>query len=468
MTDKFDLVVIGGGPGGYVHAIKAAQLGLKVAVVEKHTALGGTCLNVGCIPSKALLSASHEFHKAGHDFETFGIKISGVKVDLPKMMQFKQDVINSNTKGIDFLFKKNKIERYLGTGSFKDASTVIITDASGAKKEISGKYITIATGSASIDIPNVTVDEKQIVTSTGALALDKIPEKMIVIGGGVIGLEMASVWSRLGSKVTVVEYLDRILPGMDNEVSREMTKILGKQGLEFKFGTKVTGAKADKKGVTLTAEPAAGGKAEELKADVVLVAIGRKAYTDGLNLDAVGVKRNERGVILVDDTFETNIEGIYAIGDVIPGPMLAHKAEDEGFVLAEMLAGQSGHIDYNLVPGVVYTAPEAASIGQTEEQLKKDGINYKSGKFPFMANGRARSINQTDGFVKILVDAKTDKVLGAHIVGPEAGALIHEVAVLMEFGGSAEDLARTCHAHPTLNEAVKEAALAAFALPIHI
>jgi dihydrolipoamide dehydrogenase len=383
-------------------------------------------------------------------------------------MKFKQEVIDANTKGIDFLFKKNKIERFLGTGSIKSAGTVIVKDASGATKELNTKYITIATGSASIDIPNVTVDEKQIVSSTGALELSTIPATMIVIGGGVIGLEMASVWSRLGSNVTVVEYLDRILPTMDNEVSKEMLKSMTKQGLVFKFGTKVTGAKADKKGVILTAEPAAGGKAEELKADVVLVAIGRKAYTDGLNLDAVGVKRNERGVILVDEHFETNIEGIYAIGDVIQGPMLAHKAEDEGFILAEMLAGSSGHIDYNLVPGVVYTAPEAASIGQTEEQLKKDGINYKIGKFPFMANGRARSINQTDGFVKILADARTDKVLGAHIVGPEAGSLIHEVAVLMEFGGSAEDLARTCHAHPTLNEAVKEAALAAFSLPIHI
>jgi dihydrolipoamide dehydrogenase len=469
MTEtKFDLVVIGGGPGGYVHAIKAAQLGLKVAVVEKHTALGGTCLNVGCIPSKALLSASHEVHKANHDFEKFGIKMSGLKIDLAKMMAFKQEVIDANTKGIDFLFKKNKIERFLGTGSIKAAGTVIVKDAKGTTQELQTKYITIATGSASIDIPNVIVDEKQIVSSTGALELTTIPATMIVIGGGVIGLEMASVWSRLGSKVTVVEYLDRILPTMDNEVSKEMLKIMTKQGLEFKFGTKVIGAKADKKGVTLTAEPAAGGKAEELKADVVLVAIGRKAYTDGLNLDAVGVKRNERGVILVDEHFETSVEGIYAIGDVIPGPMLAHKAEDEGFILAEMLAGSSGHIDYNLVPGVVYTAPEAASIGQTEEQLKKSGINYKVGKFPFMANGRARSINQTDGFVKILADAKTDKVLGAHIVGPEAGALIHEAAVLMEFGGSSEDLARTCHAHPTLNEAVKEAALAAFALPIHI
>jgi dihydrolipoamide dehydrogenase len=469
MTEqKFDIVVIGGGPGGYVHAIKAAQLGLKVAVVEKRPSLGGTCLNVGCIPSKALLSASHEVHKANHDFDTFGIKVSGVKVDFARMMKFKQEVIDSNTKGIDFLFKKNKIERFVGLGSIRDANTVAVKGDKGAAQELKTKYIVIATGSTSIDIPNVTVDEKQIVTSTGALELDKIPASMIVIGGGVIGLEMASVYSRLGSKVTVVEYLDRILPTMDNEVSKEMTKILGKQGLEFKFGTKVTGAKADKKGVTLTAEPAAGGKAEELKADVVLVAIGRKAYTDGLGLEEVGVKRNERGVILVDSTFETNVEGIYAIGDVIPGPMLAHKAEDEGFILAEMLAGQSGHIDYNLVPGVVYTAPEAASIGQTEEQLKKDGINYKAGKFPFMANGRARSMNMSEGFVKILTDAKTDKVLGAHIVGPEAGALIHEVAVLMEFGGSAEDLARTCHAHPTLNEAVKEAALAAFASPIHI
>ncbi|MDB5478167.1 MAG: lpdA [Alphaproteobacteria bacterium] len=468
MTEqKFDIVVIGGGPGGYVHAIKAAQLGMKVAVVEKNTSLGGTCLNVGCIPSKALLTATHDVQKTKHDFDTFGIELSGVNVNLQKMMKFKQDVVTANTKGVDFLFKKNKIERIKGVGALKDAGTVTVID-DGKTSEIAAKYIVIATGSASIDIPNVPVDEKRIVTSTGALELEKIPATMIVIGGGVIGLEMASVWSRLGTKVTIVEYLDRILPGMDNEVSKEMLKLLTKQGLEFKFATKVTGAKVEGSGVTLTAEPAAGGAAEILNAEIVLVAIGRKPYTDGLNLDAVGVKRDERGRILVDQHFETNIEGVYAIGDVIPGPMLAHKAEDEGFILAEMLAGQTGHIDYNLVPGVVYTFPEAASIGQTEEQLKKAGIEYKAGKFPMMANGRARSINATEGFVKILADAKTDKVLGAHIVAAEAGTLIHEVAVLMEFGGSSEDLARTCHAHPTLNEAVREAALATFALPLHI
>jgi len=468
MSDKFDIIVIGGGPGGYVHAIKAAQLGMKVALVEKGATLGGTCLNVGCIPSKALLSASHEVHQANHDFEKFGIKTGDIKVDMAQMMKFKQEVIDSNTKGIDFLMKKNKIERFVGMGSIRDANTVAVKGDKGAAQELKTKYIVIATGSASIDIPNVPVDEKQIVSSTGALALETIPSSMVVIGGGVIGLEMASVWSRLGSKVTVVEFLDRILPGMDGEVSKEMQKILTKQGLEFKFSTKVTAAKADKKGVTLTTEPAAGGKAETMTANVVLVAIGRKAYTDGLGLKEAGVKMDERGRVIVDDTFETNIEGIYAIGDVISGPMLAHKAEEEGFILAEMLAGQSGHIDYNLVPGVVYTYPEAASIGQTEEQLKKDGVQYKAGKFPFMANGRARSMNATDGFVKILADAKTDKILGAHIVGPEAGALIHEVAVAMEFGGSSEDLARVCHAHPTLNEAVKEAAMATHGLPLHI
>jgi dihydrolipoamide dehydrogenase len=463
MTKQFDIVVIGGGPGGYVHAIKAAQLGKKVAVIEKRSALGGTCLNVGCIPSKALLSASHDFAKIGHDFPKFGINVGKPSVDIKQLMSFKQEVIDANTKGIDFLFKKNKIEWIKGEGTIKSAGVVSVNG-----EDIQAKYIVIATGSASIDIPNVTVDEKQIVTSTGALELDKVPATMIVIGGGVIGLEMASVWSRLGSKVTVVEFLDRILPGMDSDISKETQKILTKQGLEFKLSTKVTGAKTDKKGVTLTVEPAAGGTTETITADVVLVAIGRKPYTDGLGLEKIGVKLDERKRIAVDETFETSVEGIYAIGDVIAGPMLAHKAEDEGFILAEMLAGQSGHIDYNLVPGVVYTYPEVANIGQTEDQLKKAGIQYKVGKFPFMANGRARSMNATDGFVKIITDAKTDKVLGGHIVGPEAGCLIHEIGVLMEFGGSAEDLARTCHAHPTLNEAVKEAALAAFALPIHI
>ncbi len=460
---EFDIVVIGAGPGGYVHAIRAAQLGKKVAIVEKRGTLGGTCLNVGCIPSKALLSASHEYHKAVHDFEKFGIKVTAPKVDLPKMMKFKQEVIDANTKGIEFLLKKNKIEWIKGEAKIKSAGVVSV-----GGKDIKAKNIVIATGSASIDIPNVKVDEKRIVTSTGALELEKIPGSMIVIGGGVIGLEMASVWSRLGSKVTVIEFLDHIFPTMDTDISKEVQKIYTKQFIEFKLSTKVTGAKASKTGVTLTVEPSAGGKAETLQADIVLVAIGRKAYTEGLGLDKIGVKTDERGRVIVDDTFESSVEGIYAIGDVIAGPMLAHKAEDEGYILAEMLAGQSGHIDYNLVPGVVYTAPETATIGQTEDQLKKDGIAYKVGKFPFMANGRARSMAMTDGFVKIIVDPKTDKVLGAHIIGPEAGALIHEIGVLMEFGGSAEDLARTCHAHPTLNEAVREAALAAWASPIHI
>lgn len=466
MSEQFDVVVIGAGPGGYVCAIRAAQLGLKVALIEKRATLGGTCLNVGCIPSKALLTATHKFHEAEHDFATFGIKASA-KVDLGKMMSFKKDVVDANTKGIEFLMKKNKITWLTGTGTIKDASTITVAGDK-ETQDIKAKYIVIATGSQSIDIPNVTVDEKQIVTSTGALELDKVPDSMVVIGGGVIGLEMAAVWSRLGTKITVVEFADRILATMDGDISKDMQKILTKQGLAFKLGSKVTQAVADKKGVTVSIEPAAGGSAEQMKVDVVLVAVGRKPHTDKLGLDAVGVKRDERGRIIVDDVFETNIEGIYAIGDVIPGPMLAHKAEEDGVALAEMLAGQSGHVDYNLVPGVVYTYPEAASIGQTEEQLKKDGIEYRAGKFPYMANGRARSMNAVDGFVKILADKKTDKVLGAHIVGAEAGTLIHEVAVLMNFGGSSEDLARTCHAHPTLNEVVKEAALAAHGSPIHM
>lgn len=466
MSDQFDVVVIGAGPGGYVCAIRAAQLGLKVALVEKRDTLGGTCLNVGCIPSKALLSATHKLHEAEHDFATFGIKAS-VKADLSKMMAFKKDVVDANTKGIEFLMKKNKITWLKGLGTIKDASTVTVMGDT-ASDELKTKYIVIATGSQSIDIPNVAVDEKQIVSSTGALEFDKVPDSMVVIGGGVIGLEMAAVWSRLGTKITVVEFADRILATMDNDVSKDMHKILSKQGLTFKLSSKVTHAVADKKGVTVTIEPAAGGSAEQLKVDAVLVAVGRKPHTDKLGLDEAGVKRDERGRIIVDDVFETNIEGIYAIGDVIPGPMLAHKAEEDGVALAEMLAGQSGHVDYNLVPGVVYTYPEAASVGQTEEQLKKDGVDYRVGKFPFMANGRARSMNAIDGFVKILADKKTDKVLGAHIVGAEAGTLIHEIAVLMNFGGSSEDLARTCHAHPTLNEIVKEAALAAHGSPIHM
>ncbi|HEY1095686.1 MAG TPA: dihydrolipoyl dehydrogenase [Alphaproteobacteria bacterium] len=466
MSEQFDVVVIGGGPGGYVCAIRAAQLGLKTAIVEKRSTLGGTCLNVGCIPSKALLTASHKYHEAEHDFDIFGIKAS-VKLDLAKMMKFKKDLVDANTKGIEFLMKKNKITWLTGTGAVKSAGVVTVKGDKDTQ-ELKAKYIVIATGSQSIDIPNVAVDEKQIVTSTGALELDKVPGSMVVIGGGVIGLEMAAVWSRLGSKVTVVEFLDRILPGIDGEVAKEAQKILTKQGLNFKLATKVTSAKADKKGVAVTLEAAAGGNAETLQTDIVLVAVGRKPYTDNLGLDEAGVKRDERGRILVDDVFETNIEGIYAIGDVIPGPMLAHKAEEDGVAVAELLAGQSGHVDYNLVPGVVYTYPEIANIGQTEEQLKKDGKEYRVGKFPYMANGRARSMAANDGFVKILTDAKTDKILGAHIIGAEAGTLIHEVAIIMNFGGSAEDLARVCHAHPTLNEVVKEAAWAAFDRPIHM
>ena len=466
MSEQFDVVVIGGGPGGYVCAIRAAQLGLKTAIVDSRDTLGGTCLNVGCIPSKALLTASHKFHEAEHDFATFGIKASA-KVDWSKMQSFKKDVVDANTKGIEFLMKKNKISWFKGWGSVKSAGVVTVAGPA-QTDELKTKYIVIATGSQSIDIPNVAVDEKQIVSSTGALDLKEVPNSMVVIGGGVIGLEMAAVYSRLGTKITVVEYADRILAGMDGDVSKEMHKLMMKQGLNFKLSSKVTGAVADRKGVTVTVEAAAGGNAEQIKTDIVLVAVGRKPFTDKLNLDAVGVKRDERGCIIVDDVFETNVEGIYAIGDVIPGPMLAHKAEEDGVVLAEMLAGQSGHVDYNLVPGVVYTYPEAASIGQTEEQLKKDGRDYRVGKFPFMANGRARSMNALDGFVKILADAKTDKVLGAHIVGAEAGTLIHEIAVLMNFGGSSEDLARTCHAHPTLNEIVKEAALTAHGSAIHV
>lgn len=460
---SYDLIVIGAGPGGYVCAIRAAQLGMKVAVVEKRTTLGGTCLNVGCIPSKALLCASEKYHEAKDELGKMGVKISGVKLDLPAMMKHKSDVIESNTKGIEFLFKKNKIDWLKGAGKVVAAGQV---DVGGTVYQT--KNIVIATGSDVAVPPGISIDEKKIVSSTGALELTEVPEHLVVIGGGVIGLELGAVWMRLGSKVTVIEYMDRILATMDNELSKEMTKIMTKQGMIFKTSTKVAKAEADKKAVTLTLEPAAGGAQETLKADVVLVAVGRKAYTDGLGLDAVGVKRDERGRIITDAHFQSNVAGIYAIGDVIAGPMLAHKAEDEGVVLAEMLAGQSGHIDYNLIPGVVYTWPEVASVGQTEEQLKTAGVNYKVGKFPFMANGRARAMNCTEGFVKILADAKTDRVLGCHIVGPEAGTLISEVTAVMEFGGSSEDIARTCHAHPTLEEVVKEAALAVLGRPLHI
>ena len=460
---SYDLIVIGSGPGGYVCAIRAAQLGMKVACVEKRDSLGGTCLNVGCIPSKAMLSTSEKYHEAHSDFAKLGIKTGGVTLDLPAMMKYKNSVVEANTKGIEFLFKKNKIDWLKGAGKIVAKGQV---DVAGTVYE--AKNIVIATGSDVAGLPGIEIDEEKIVSSTGALELSDVPKEMVVIGGGVIGLELGSVWARLGAKVTVVEFVDQILPGMDEEIRKESAKIFKKQGLIFKTSTKVTSAKASKKGVDLTLEPAAGGDEEKISTDVVLVAVGRKAYTDSLGLDAVGVETDERGRVKTDGHFKTNVEGIYAIGDVIAGPMLAHKAEDEGVVLAEMLDGQSGHIDYNLIPGVVYTWPEVANVGQTEEQLKNAGVKYKVGKFPFMANGRARAMNMVDGFVKILADAKTDRVLGCHIIGPEAGTLIAEVVLGMEFGTSAEDIARTCHAHPTLEEVVKEAALAVDGRQLHM
>ncbi|MDE1153230.1 MAG: dihydrolipoyl dehydrogenase [Micavibrio sp.] len=464
---QYDVVVIGSGPGGYVCAIRAAQLGLKVACVEKDNTLGGTCLNVGCIPSKALLSVSEKYAHASHDFASLGIDVGTPKLDLKKTMAFKDKVVAANTNGITFLFKKNKVDHIIGTGTIMGAGAVDVVGKDG-KKSITARAIVIATGSESTPLNGVTVDEKQVVTSTGALALDKVPATLAVIGGGVIGLEMGTVWQRLGTKVTVIEFMDRILPGSDLEISKEMKKIMTKQGMEFKLSTKVTGSTAAKGKVTLSLEAAAGGSPEKLEVETVLLAIGRRPYTQGLGLEKAGVKLDNRGRVEIDDHFQTSVPGIYAIGDVVRGAMLAHKAEDEGLVCAEIIAGQSGHINYDAIPGVVYTFPEVASVGKTEEQLKEAGIEYKSGKFPFMANGRARAMNATDGFVKILADAKTDRVLGCHIIGAEAGTLIAEIALAMEFGGSSEDIARTCHAHPTLNEVVKEAALAVEGRAIHI
>jgi dihydrolipoamide dehydrogenase len=463
MPTPYDLIVIGSGPGGYVCAIRAAQLGMKVACVEKAGTLGGTCLNVGCIPSKALLYVSEKYEQAAHHLPALGIEVGKPKLDLKKMMAHKDKVVAANTQGISFLFKKNKVDHIVGTASLVSANVVEVDG-----KKLATKNVVIATGSESSPLPGVIVDEKRIVSSTGALSLEKVPDSLVVIGGGVIGLELGSVWQRLGAKVTVIEYMDRLLPGMDLDVSKEMKKLLGKQGMDFRLSTKVTGAQTGKDHVTLTLEPAAGGTPERLETDIVLLAIGRRPYTAGLGLDVAGVKTNTRGQIDIDDHFRTNVPGIYAIGDVVRGAMLAHKAEDEGTVCAEIIAGQSGHINYDAIPGVVYTSPEAASVGKTEEQLKEAGAAYTVGKFPFMANGRARAMGATDGFVKILADAKTDRVLGCHIVGAEAGTLVAEVVSVMEFGGSAEDIARTCHAHPTLSEAVKEAALSAAGRPVHI
>jgi len=462
MSDKFDVIVIGSGPGGYVCAIRCAQLGLKTAIVEKRETLGGTCLNIGCIPSKALLHASERYEEADHHLGDLGIKTSGVKLDLKAMMKHKDTVVEANTKGVEFLMKKNKITHLKGEGKIVEAGKVSV-----GKDTYEADSIIIATGSDVISLPGIEIDEKKIVSSEGALSLPKVPKDMVVIGGGVIGLELGTVYRRLGAKVTVVEFLDNILPGMDGEVRKEALKIFKRQGLEFKLSTKVTNAKITSKGVELSMEPASGGKAEKITTEVVLMAIGRKAYTAGLGLEKAGVETDDRGRINVDEFFETSLEGVYAIGDVIKGPMLAHKAEDEGVVLAEMLAGQSGHIDYNCIPGVVYTWPEVANVGKTEEQLKEEGTEYKTGKFPFMANGRARAMNAMDGFVKIIADAKTDRVLGAHIIGPSAGDLIQEVVTVMEFDGTSEDIGRTCHAHPTLTEVVKEAALAVHKRALH-
>ncbi|MEZ5789951.1 MAG: dihydrolipoyl dehydrogenase [Nitratireductor sp.] len=465
---SFDVVIIGSGPGGYVCAIKAAQLGLKTAIVEKMPTLGGTCLNVGCIPSKALLHASEMFHEAGHGLEKLGVNVSKPKLDLKAMMAHKDATVKANVDGVAFLMKKNKVEVYHGTGSIPAGGNVSVRDDDGKETLLETRNIVIATGSDIAGIPGVDVkiDEKTIVSSTGAIALSKVPETMIVVGGGVIGLEMGSVWSRLGAKVTVVEYLDKILGNMDADVSKQFQRILQKQGFEFKLSSKVTAVEKSAKGAKVTFSPVKGGDAETLEADIVLVSTGRRPYTDSLGLEALGVEM-ERGKVKTHH-FKTNIDGIYAIGDVTDGPMLAHKAEDEGVAVAEILAGQAGHVNYDVIPSVVYTQPEVASVGKSEEELKAAGIDYVAGKFPFTANGRARAMNQTDGFVKFLADKVTDRVLGVHIVGFGAGEMIHECAVLMEFGGSSEDLGRTCHAHPTMSEAVREAALATFAKPLHI
>ena len=467
MSDTaFDLVVIGGGPGGYVAAIRAAQLGMSVACIDKRGTLGGTCLNVGCIPSKALLHSSELYEHTAHGLAEHGVAVKDVKLDLKAMMGRKEKVVDDLTKGIEFLLKKNKVTYIVGEGRIAAAGVVEV--GKGKKKQtLKATRILIATGSEVMPLPGVKIDEERIVSSTGALALKKVPKKMIVVGGGVIGLELGSVWRRLGAEVEVVEFLDRLVPGMDGELAKTLQRTLKKQGMTFRLSHKVTAAKVAKSGVTLTIEPAAGGEAEQIKVDIVLASIGRRPYSAGLGLEEIGVERDGRGFIKVDHAFHTNIAGIYAIGDVIDGPMLAHKAEEDGIAAVEIMVGQAGHVDYNLVPGIVYTAPEVASIGQTEEQLKEAGVEYVKGKFAFMVNSRARANGDTDGFAKILADKVTDRVLGVHIIGSDAGEMIHEAAAVMAFGGSAEDIARTCHGHPTLSEAVKEAALDAGGRVIH-
>jgi dihydrolipoamide dehydrogenase len=456
----YDLIVIGTGPGGYVCAIRAAQLGMKTAVVEKRDTYGGTCLNIGCIPSKAMLNASELYEEAGHKFADMGIKVGRPSVDLATMLKYKQAGVDGNVKGVDYLFKKNKIETIHGAGRIVAPGKVEVKADDGNTQTLETKNIVIATGSDVARLPGIDIDEKRIVSSTGALELGTVPKQLLIVGAGIIGLELGSVWRRLGAEVIIVEFLDHILPGIDREIASQFHRMLQKQGLAFKLSSKVTAVDASGKTLKVKVEPAAGGAAETIEADIVLVAIGRVPYTEGLGLDGVGVNKDNRGRIIVDPHFRTNVAGIYAIGDVIAGPMLAHKAEDEGVAVAEILAGQAGHVNYDVIPNVVYTYPEIASVGKTEEELKAAGIAYQAGKFPFTANARARVNLTTDGFVKILADAKTDRVLGVHILGPDAGNMIGEAAVAMEFGASSEDIARTCHAHPTLTEAVKEAALA--------
>ena len=466
MENNFDVIIIGGGPGGYVCAIRAAQLGLKTACIESRGALGGTCLNVGCIPSKSLLNLSENFHKAKKDFNQQGIEISDIKLNIDKMMSNKDKSIQILTKGVEFLFKKNKVTYLKGKGVLFSKNNVIVYN-NNKKESYKAKNIVIATGSEVVSLPGITIDEKNIISSTGALSLNKVPKKLLVIGGGYIGLEMGSVWSRLGAEVTVIEYLDCITPGMDREISEEFQKILKKQGIKFKLNSKVNSVKNKNNSVLLTFTDNKTSKSETIEADKVLVSVGRKPYTEGLNLSKIGVKKDNKGRIKVNEKLQTSVNNIYAIGDVIKGPMLAHKAEDEGIAVAEILADQAGHVNYDVIPGVIYTSPEVATVGKTEEQLKSEKKTYKVGKFPFLANSRAKVNNQTEGFVKILADSNTDKVLGVHIIGPHCGDMIAEMALAMEFGASAEDIARTCHAHPTHTEAIKEAALAVDKRPIH-
>ena len=467
MQKSFDVIVIGGGPGGYVCAIRSAQLGFKTACIESRGTLGGTCLNVGCIPSKSLLNLSENYHKAQREFNSLGIEASRIKLNLSKMMSNKNKSVLTLTKGVEYLFKKNKITYLKGNGSISSQNIITVVDEFKKKSNYQTKNIVISTGSIPASLPEIKIDEKIIVSSTGALSFNKVPKELIIIGGGYIGLEMGSVWKRLGSNVTVVEFLDHIIPGMDSDISTEFLKILKKQGINFKLNSKVTAVSTVKDQAVVDFTNNESAKRERIQTDKVLIAVGRKPNIEGLNLIKIGIKKDTQGRIQVNKKFQTKFENIYAIGDVIPGPMLAHKAEDEGIAVAEIIAGQAGHVNYDVIPAVIYTSPEVAAVGKTEEQLKKEKIKYKVGKFPFLANSRARVNNETEGFVKIIADEKSDKVLGAHMIGPHVGTMIAEVALAMEFGASSEDIARTCHAHPTYTEAIKEAALAVDNRPIH-